>query len=36
MNIVDFFIFRPLSTRAEMEAEIATNEYDLAIIPIER
>ena len=36
MNIADFFIFRPLSTRAEMEAEIAANEYDLAIIPIER
>lgn len=36
MNIADFFIFRPLSTRAEMEVEIAANEYDLAIIPIER
>jgi hypothetical protein len=36
IDIADFFIFRPLSTRAEMEAEIASNEYDLAIIPIER
>lgn len=36
MGIADFFIFRPLSTRTEMEAEIVSNEYDLAIIPIER
>ena len=36
MNIADFFIFRPLSTRTEMEAEIVSNQYDLAIIPIER
>lgn len=36
INIADFFIFRPLSTRDEMEVEIAANEYDLAIIPIER
>lgn len=36
MDIADFFIFRPLSTRSEMEAEITANQYDLAIIPIER
>ena len=36
MNIVDFFIFMPLENRTEMEAELTSNQYDIAIIPIQR
>lgn len=36
MDIADFFIFLPLENRTQMEAELVSNQYDIAIIPIQR
>jgi hypothetical protein len=36
MNIEKFFVFLPLSDKYQMEEELQQNNYDIAILPIER
>ncbi len=35
-GIEDFFVFIPLNNRQDMEAELSSNTYDIAIVPIDR
>ena len=36
MHIDDFFVFEPMGSKVEMEAKLLSNEYDIALMPIDR